>query len=107
LWPNAHGLQNQRTCGTAQPGSKSLRSTASSTGNSPAGVGSGQQLADQGVGHGGGAAGHAPLGEDVLDVVLGCRPAGPGRSPLARGEAVGPAGVSFTLPTGSYCRVHV
>ena len=33
--------------------------------------GSGQQVAGQGAGHGGGAAGHVEFGEDVLDVVLG------------------------------------
>src|SRR5262249_4100102 len=98
-WPT-----ESRTCGTAQPGSKSLRSTASSTGNSPAGVGLGQQFAGQGVGQGGGAAGHVELGEDVPARVVGCRPAGgpwqqqprcrpvyaPGRRPAAN-AGPGPA----------------
>jgi len=36
---------------------------------------SGQQFVRQGVGHGGGAAGHFELGKDVLDMVLGGAPA--------------------------------
>src|SRR5215472_555040 len=38
-------------------------------------LGSGQQLVGQGVGHGGGSAGHFELGENVLDMVLGGAPA--------------------------------
>ncbi len=55
-----------------------------------AGLGSGQQFAGQGVGHGGGAAGHLEFGEDVLDVVLGGAPADvQGLADVGVGGAVG------------------
>ena len=55
-----------------------------------AGLGSGQQFAGQGVGHGGGAAGHVEFGEDVLDVVLGGAPADvQGLADVGVGGAVG------------------
>ena len=44
----------------------------------------------QGVGHGGGAAGHVEFGEDVLDMVLGGAPADvQGRADVGVGGAVG------------------
>ena len=51
---------------------------------------SGQQFAGQGVGHGGGAAGHFEFGEDVLDMVLGGAPADvQGLADVRVGGAVG------------------
>src|SRR5580704_12716563 len=49
-----------------------------------------QQFVGEGVGDGGGAAGHAELGEDVLDVVLGSAPADEqGLADVGVGGAVG------------------
>ncbi len=77
-------------CGGQEDRMRLIRIRVARPAGRGAGLSSGQQFAGQGVGHGGGAAGHVEFGEDVLDMVLGGAPADvQGLADVGGGGAVG------------------